>query len=174
MVIKKTTQVGNPVIRTKATPVKKQDKAKVRKVIQDLVDSMREHSLVGMAAPQVGQSLRIFVTEIRKTKLRKSEELDELRVFVNPKITWSSKKKTKGWEGCGSVAESGLFAKVNRPEAVAIEALDENGEKFSLKAKGLLARVIQHELDHLNGILFIDKADSSTAMSRNEYLKIKK
>lgn len=174
MTVKKTTQVGNPVIRTKAKQVKRQDSAKTKKVIQNLIDSMREHNLVGMAAPQIGESLRIFVTEIRQTKLRKSDERDALRIFVNPKITWASKKLVKEWEGCGSVAEAGLFAKVARPESVAVEALDGNGERFTLKVNGLLARIVQHEMDHLNGVIFIDRADLSTTMSTSEYLKFKK
>lgn len=174
MTIKKTTQVGNPIIRMKAKPVKLADSKKVQAVILNLIDSMREHNLVGMAAPQVGESLRIFVTEIRKTKLRKSNEVDSLKVFINPIITWFSKKKSNGWEGCGSVAEAGLFAKVNRPAGVHVKALDQNGDTFTLKASGLLARVIQHEMDHLDGVVFIDKADLSTAMSKAEYLKMKK
>jgi len=174
MSVKKTTQVGNPVIRAKAKQVKNQDSVKIRKVVRDLTDSMRACGLVGMAAPQIGVSLRIFVTEIRKTKFRKNEELDELRVFVNPKITRTSRKQSRGWEGCGSVAESGLFAKVNRHESVSIEASNEEGEKFILEAEGLLARVIQHEMDHLNGVVFIDKADLNTVMSRDEYVKLNK
>jgi peptide deformylase len=173
MAVKQAIQVGNPVIRAKTKQVKGQVVTNIKKVIRDLTDSMREHNLVGMAAPQIGESLRIFVTEIRKTKFRKDEELDELRVFINPKIIETSSKQSKDWEGCGSVAESGLFAKVARPESISVEAINESGEKFSLKAKSLLARVIQHEMDHLDGVLFIDKADLATAMSRNEYLKFK-
>ena len=173
MAIKQTTQVGDPIIRAKAKTVKDVNSSVVKKIVGNLVDSMRKHNLVGMAAPQIGESWRIFVTEIRKTKYRKDTELDELRVFINPKIIASSKKKTVGWEGCGSVAEAGLFAKVKRPATVVVEALDENGEKFSLRSKGLLSAVIQHEIDHLNGVLFIDRADITTCMSRKEYLKMR-
>lgn len=144
--------------------------------MNDLIDSMRHHELVGMAAPQIGKGVRIFVTEIRKTKLRKGESIknvDPLRVFVNPRVLSVSKKEAKGWEGCGSVASAGLFGMVRRPTSVTVEALDENGKKFRLKASNLLARVIQHEVDHLNGIVFADKADTKTYMSKNEYLKLK-
>lgn len=172
MAIKKTTQAGQPVIRARAKAVKQVEDSKVEKVVTNLIDSMRAENLIGMAAPQIGESLRIFVTEIRKTKFRDNEDLDELRVFINPKITRSTKKTASGWEGCGSVADAGLFAKVRRSDSVTVEAVNEKGEKFSLKVKGLLARVVQHELDHLNGELFIDKADIKTCMSRNEYLKM--
>ena len=77
------------------------------------------------------------------------------------------------WEGCGSVAFASLFGTVKRPASVLIEALDEKGAKFKLATHGLLARIIQHEMDHLNGIVFVDKSDSKTYMSRDEYLKRK-
>ena len=175
MIIKSATQVGNPIIRKKSKKVVDVRSPQNKKIIKDLVESMRHHNLVGMAAPQIGANVRIFVTEIRETKLRKTDkksDVDGLRVFVNPKITFSSDKIVSGWEGCGSVAESSLFAKVSRPESLVVQAFDSNGDKFTLEAKGLLARVIQHEIDHIEGIVFIDKADTKTCMSRNEYLKM--
>ncbi len=175
MIIKSATQIGNPIIRKKSKKVVDVRSPQNKKIIKDLVDAMRHHNLVGMAAPQIGANVRIFVTEIRETKLRKTDkksDIDGLRVFVNPKITYFSEKKVSGWEGCGSVAESGLFAKVSRPETLVVQAFDSNGDKFTLEAKGLLARVIQHEIDHINGIVFIDKADTKTCMSRKEYLKM--
>lgn len=176
MIVKNTTQVGNPVIRKKAVKVKLPFTGEIYKIIEDLIDSMRCHELVGMAAPQIGKSVRIFVTEVRSTKLRKKlgVEPDKLRIFINPVITKSSKKEISDWEGCGSVACSGLFGKVKRSETVTVEALDEKGGKFKLEAKGLLARVIQHEMDHLNGLVFTDRSDPKTYMSQSEYLKMKK
>lgn len=182
MIIKNATQVGNQIIRTvsKAVPkkvlVNKGYKAKpdISKIIKDLTDSMRYHNLVGMAAPQIGKNVRIFVSEIRQTKLRKNQSvknIDGLRVYINPVITWRSNKMTPGFEGCGSVAFANLFGIVKRPKSVIVEAYDEKGVKFTLKAENLLARVIQHEVDHLNGKLFVDISDSKTFMSRDEYLK---
>lgn len=173
MAIKNTIQAGNFILRAKVLAVNDIKSAHTKRIVGDLVDSMRAYDLVGIAAPQIGKSLRIFATEIRNTKLRKSEEIDELRIFINPKIISTSKRLSKGWEGCGSVAEAGLFAIVTRPQSVSIEASDQQGEKFTLKASGLLARVIQHENDHLNGVLFTDIAHMDTVMSRNEYLKFK-
>jgi peptide deformylase len=174
MTIKNTVQVGNLIIRKKSTKVKNPLSGSVKQVIKDLVDSMRSHELVGMAAPQIGKNVRIFVTEIRETKLRKGntkKDIDFLRVFVNPVIISSSKKTVTGWEGCGSVATASIFGMVRRPVSVLIEAVDENGKKFRIKAERLLARVVQHEIDHLNGIVFTDKADTKTYMSKVEYLK---
>ncbi len=168
--IKETVQVGNPLIRTKSKRVAVPS-AQTRKIVSALVESMRHHDLVGMAAPQIGSPTRIFVTEVRRTKVRDPKSLDPLRVFVNPKIIHSSTREVLGWEGCGSVAFSGLFGKVRRPQSVTVRAQDIEGVSFELHASGLLARIIQHEVDHLNGTLFIDRASSKTLMSANEYRK---
>ncbi len=163
------------VIRSRSVEVSNPTSKSTQRVVTDLIDSMRHHDLVGMAAPQIGKAVRVFVTEIRQTKLRKSDNanLDPLKVFINPKILSVSKKAAKDWEGCGSVATANLFGMVKRPISLEIEAVDEHGMKFRLKAKNLLARVIQHELDHLNGTLFVDTADSKTYMSKSEYLKMR-
>lgn len=172
MIIKSVTQVGNPIIRNKSKKVINIKSPEVKRIIKDLTDSMRHSNLVGMAAPQIGHNLRIFVTEIRATTLRKTNEIDKLRIFINPQIINASKKKVSGYEGCGSVATAGIFGKVSRPEKVTIQAIDENNNKFEHTAKRLLARVIQHEIDHLDGIVFIDKvSDKKSLMSKEEYIK---
>jgi peptide deformylase len=85
--IKPTVQIGNPIIRKKSSKVANFSNSKVKTTIRDLIDSMRKHELVGMAAPQIGVDLQIFVTELRKTKIRKSlKELDKIKVYINPKI----------------------------------------------------------------------------------------
>ena len=171
MIVKHATQVGNPIIRAKSKEVvvsSKQNKA----IVKNLIDSMRYHGLVGMAAPQIGINKRIFVTEIRKTKARKPSSLDPVRVFINPKILSMSRKKELGYEGCGSVAAGGLFGNVKRSGAVVVEAFNEKGKKFRLRTSGLLARIIQHEFDHLEGKVFLDRlANMKSIMSREEYLR---
>jgi peptide deformylase len=172
MIIKSVTQVGNPIIRRKSKVVKLVALPKVKKIIKDLTDTMRHANLVGISAPQIGQNLRIFVTEIRATTLRKINKPDKLRVFINPRIISLSGKKVSGYEGCGSVASAGIFGKVSRSNQVTISAFDEKNNKFVLTAKGLLARVVQHEFDHLEGIVFLDKvSDKKSLMSQEEYLK---
>lgn len=171
MVIKKATQVGNPIIRTKSKAVSVFSK-KNKVVVRNLIDSMRYHGLVGMAAPQIGINKRIFVTEIRKTKFRRQNDLDVVRIFINPKILNASRKKLFGYEGCGSVAAGGLFGNVKRPQSVIVEAFNDKGKKFKLRASGLLARIIQHENDHLEGKVFLDRlSDMKSVMSREEYLR---
>ncbi|MCL4404963.1 peptide deformylase [Patescibacteria group bacterium] len=170
MLVKKVTQVGNPIIRRKSKSVRDALSKGTQKVVKDLCDSMLPHGLIGMAAPQIGKDLRIFVTKVPKDPRRGSEKGDRLRVFINPRVTHRSKKRVYIPEGCGSVGEAGLFAWVRRPETVTVEATGENGRRFKLKAGGLLARVIQHEYDHLEGKVFLDGSfDPKSLMSRNEY-----
>lgn len=175
MIIKKLTQVGNPIIRKKSLVVKDIKSKKTQKTIRNLVDSMRHGNLVGLAAPQIGINQRIFVSEVRSTNLRKIDEnmeADPLKVFINPKILSVSKKVFSGYEGCGSVALASLFGKVSRPTSLVVKAYDKNGEPFELKAKGLLARIILHELDHIDGKVFLDRlTDHKSLMSVNEYRK---
>ena len=171
MIIKEIIQIGNPLLHKKSKFVAKIDSKDTQRVIKNLIDSMRHHDLIGIAAPQIGENLRIFVTEVRKTKYRNLKK-DKLRVYINPKIIWQSKKEIVFYEGCGSVAYAQLFAPVKRPEKVEVEAFDEKGNKFRFKADGMLSRVIQHEIDHLNGIEFIEKVkDPKSYMSSGEYKK---
>jgi len=172
MIIKNIVQIGNPLLSKKSKFVADIDTKETQRVIKNLVDSVRYHDLIGIAASQIGEKLRIFVTEVRKTKYRNVEK-DILRVYVNPKIVWSSKKQIIIYEGCGSVVYAKLFAPVKRPEKIIIEALDEKGNKFRLKAEGFLSRVIQHEYDHLDGIEFTEKiTDMRKIMSLGEYKKM--
>lgn len=170
---KKIHQIGSNVIRNRAKKVQKSGDPEIQKTIRNLIDSMRHNNLVGIAAPQIGKKLRIFVTEVRKTKLRKSAKKDKLRIFINPRILKKSKHQVTDFEGCGSVVKAGLFGQVKRPKSVEVSALDSKGCYFKLKANGLLARVIQHEMDHLNGIVFIDRvANTRTLIDRKTYTKL--
>lgn len=172
MIIKEITQIGNPLLNRKSEFVASINSDEAQRVIKNLIDSVRFHDLIGMAASQIGEKLKIFVTEVRKTSFRNLEK-DIMRVYVNPEIVWFSKKQVVIYEGCGSVAYSKLFAPVKRPEKIIIEAFDENGNKFRLKAEGFLSRVIQHEYDHLNGIEFTEKiTDMRKIMSSEEFRKM--
>lgn len=173
MVVENVIQIGNPILKKKSKKVIDIKSVETKRVIENLIDSMRHYNLVGMAGGQIGEKLKIFVTEVRKTPTRKPKDIDDLRVFINPKIVWFSKKEIVIYEGCGSVANGNLFGPVKRPEKIKIKAIDKNGKKFELKASGLLARVIQHEYDHLNGIEFVEKIiDIKKVMSQSEYLKM--
>ena len=174
MAIKKTFQIGSKLIRSRAKFVKNAQTTNVKKVIRDLVDTMRHENLVGMAAPQIGKKERIFVSEIRKTVIRRNLQKDKLRIFINPRVIKHSKSKIIGYEGCGSVGLANLFGPIKRFREVTVVALDIRGKTFELKAIGLLARIIQHEIDHLDGIVFLDKVkDTRQLLGREEYIKLK-
>jgi len=175
MIIKKTPQIGHPILRKKAKPVKNFQAKNIKRAVKNLIDTMRDSDLIGLAAPQLGRSLRIFITEVRKTKYRTNpKQLSKLRVYINPKIIRLSKETSVDYEGCGSVIHAQLFAPVKRPEKVIIEAHNKKGQKFQAEESGLLGRVIQHEYDHLEGILFTDKIDDwEKILSLEEYKKYK-
>ena len=171
MTQKDITQVGNKIIRQKSAevvfPLSKDD----NQIIKDLKDTMQASVLVGISAPQIGVSKQIFITQPRTTKYR-NEEHSKLRVFINPKIVEYSENEEIGYEGCGSVAESNMFGEVSRTISVKVEYHSEDGQKHVDIFEGFLARIIQHEVDHLNGIVFVDKLHTTkTLMSGSEYKK---
>lgn len=171
-VIEPLSQVGSDVIRTKAkqvrVPLGKADK----QTLTDLIDTLRASELVGIAAPQIGRSVRMFLTEIRKTKFR-NEGLDPLRVFINPTIVEYSTDYDLGFEGCGSVAHSDLFGQVFRAKRVRVQYSTEEGEEKDEWFEGFVARVIQHEFDHIEGVVFLDKlATTKTVKSSTEVKKL--
>jgi peptide deformylase len=150
---RKVITVPHPTLRKKAQKVTSFD-GNLQDLIEDMIESMREDKGVGLAAPQVNVSKRVITVEFG------SEEdeniLPTLYVIVNPKITSPSEEKVTGVEGCLSVP--GLMGEVERSASVVIEGQTREGDPFKMKAKGWLARIFQHEVDHLNGVLFTDRA----------------
>lgn len=132
-------------LRTVAKPVSEVDQ-KVKQLVSDMFDTMRDEKGIGLAATQVNVHRQVVVMDV-------SEEQDEPRVFINPEIIEKRGSKINE-EGCLSVP--GNYAKVDRAEWVKVKALDADGTPFELEAEGLLAICIQHELDHLEGVLFVD------------------
>ncbi|MDP2873697.1 MAG: peptide deformylase [bacterium] len=172
MAVKDTLQMGNPRLKAKNKSIKRFDSLRLKQVVTDLVETMHQNGLVGLAAPQIGENYQVFITEPRKTKTRTADQADKLRVYINPKVVYSSKEESIIYEGCGSVAHGDLFGPVKRPKLVVIEAYDQNRQKFHLRCDGLLARVIQHEYDHLSGIEFTEKIiDYKKLMNRDFYVK---
>lgn len=175
MAHRETIQIGNPLLKATNTKITDFKSSKLKELIKDLVDTMRENGLIGLASPQVGDNFKLFVTEPRQTEFRTADQTDDLRVYINPKMVDVSKEQSIVYEGCGSVINANLFGPVKRPKEITIEAYDEKGKKFQLKCDGALARVIQHEYDHLDGIEFTEKIDDySELLSRDNYIKYKK
>lgn len=172
MAVRKTLQIGDPKLKATNRVLKDFKTTKINKIIKDLTDTMRKNELVGIAAPQIGENFQLFITEVKKTKSRSVKEIDELRIFINPKIIKFSKDEIIIYEGCGSVLNGNLFGPVKRPKEITVEAIDKKGKRFQLKCDGLLARVIQHEYDHLNGIEFTEKIyDYKKLMDYEHYKK---
>ncbi|MDR2479216.1 MAG: peptide deformylase [Treponema sp.] len=137
--------LGNEMLRQKAEPVAKID-GELAKTAQKMIEALKDGKGVGLAGPQAGLPMRIFVVHI---------EGDVPRVFINPSIIETSQETTKYEEGCLSIP--GVWADVIRPKTVKVQAWNEKGRPFTLEAEGILARVILHEYDHLEGVLFIDR-----------------
>ena len=175
--MKKIVQDGDPVLRQTAAevPINEITSEKIQNIIADMRTALAgEDDGVGLAAPQIGHSLRMFIVSPlafksqKKSKMRDNAEEevgfdDEDKgipetdlVFINPEIVKLSQEKQSMEEGCLSVRP--LYGKVQRSKKSIIRAYDEHGQKFERGGSGLLSQIFQHEMDHLNGILFIDKA----------------
>lgn len=137
---------GDPVLKTRASKVKEFDEA-LQRLAQDMLATMREREGVGLAANQVGRLRRVLVAGVE----------DDEYVVVNPVIETSSEETEAGGEGCLSIP--GIQVEVERPVAVTVTGQDTNGEPVRLEAEGLLARILQHEIDHLDGVLILDRTD---------------
>jgi peptide deformylase len=135
-------------LRLVSEPVKRID-AGIRKLVEDMFETQYHAPGIGLAAIQVGVGKRVFTAD-----LSKKEEAREPQVFINPEITWASEEKAIQEEGCLSIPE--YYEDVERPVQVKVKYLDLDGKPHEIEADGLLARCIQHEIDHINGVLFID------------------
>jgi peptide deformylase len=137
---------GDPVLKTRAAPVESFDES-LAHLTQDMLATMRDKEGVGLAANQVGRLKRVLVAAVE----------DEEYVIVNPVLTNMAETTEKASEGCLSIP--GIQVDVERPIAVTVSAQDVSGKPLHLEASGLLARVLQHEVDHLDGVLILDRTD---------------
>jgi peptide deformylase len=159
---------GRPVLRKKGAQIEKLT-PEIKQLIEDMFETMHERHGVGLAAQQIGQALQLTVLDVRDVKDRPSTlELDGKPadvdafmplVLINPQIKPLG-ETVKASEGCLSFPE--IFGEIPRPEFVEVQALDKDFQPIEFRAGGLLARAVQHEVDHLNGILFIDRMDKKT------------
>ncbi len=164
------TQFGNPILRqtAKRVPLSMVKTAEFKRLVHQMFFTIQDIG-VGLAAPQIGRSLQLAVIDIHPLPHRPNVEPFK-RVLVNPKIIKQSKEKEYGYEGCLSF--HGLRAEAVRSVWVEVEYYDETGKKQREKAEGFFAKVFQHEIDHLNGTLFVDRVeDSHTIMTTEEFKK---
>ncbi|MBN1797385.1 MAG: peptide deformylase [Spirochaetales bacterium] len=149
--------LGNSLLNEESQAVNDIDK-ELNEFIKQMFHKMYEGKGIGLAAVQVGRLVRVFITHLPK---------DKPRVFINPEIVSTSIEENKFEEGCLSLPN--LYSEIKRPEFVKIQAMNEKARHFVFEADDLLARVIQHEYDHLNGVLFIDKV---TKNKKKQLLKV--
>lgn len=156
MGILKVARIGHPAIRTAARPLTPEEIASpaIQKVIDDMADTMKDYDGVGLAAPQVHLDLQLAVIEVPGRDER-AEESVPLTVLINPRVTKVGDAMVEGWEGCLSIPE--LRGIVPRAKRVRLQALDREGRPFEVEAAGFFARVIQHECDHLDGRVYLDR-----------------
>lgn len=168
----KVARLGHPVLRKATAPVSQRDlqQDQTQKLIDDMIETMREHDGVGLAANQVHESKQIAVLEVADNPRYPHKAAVPLQVIVNPSIAPLTEELEEDWEGCLSIPD--LRGKVPRHKAIQVEAWDRAGKALSFVARDFHARVIQHEWDHLNGKVYIDRMrDFTTLTFLNEYAR---
>lgn len=155
MAIRDIVYLGDPVLREETAPVPTSEiDDDLRALVQDMFETMYHAEGVGLAAPQIGLSKRVFVVDTRDEK----DPAGGKYAVINPRIVVASDEMEKEVEGCLSIP--GVEEMVERPWSVVLEGLDPDGNELRIEADGLLARALQHELDHLDGVLFLDRVSA--------------
>ena len=163
-------QLGNPILRNIAQPIAQIDGGQIQTLIDNLIATLTPANGVGMAAPQVAESQRLIIVASRPTLRYPSAPVMEPTAMINPHMCDRSKEVEKGWEGCLSIP--GIRGLVPRYQTIEVEYTDRHGKRQKQELTGFVARIFQHELDHLDGILFIDRVETTRElMTEAEYQK---
>jgi len=165
MSILKVARLGHPVLRQQSAPVPMEEirSRETQQLIDDMVETMREYNGAGLAAPQVHVLKQICVIEVSGNPRYPEAPSIPLTVLVNPRVTPLTDEREDGWEGCLSVPD--MRGMVPRLTAVRLEAYDREGQPIDLVAKEFFARVIQHETDHLNGVVYLDRMNDFSTLT---------
>jgi peptide deformylase len=169
MSILKVARMGHPVLRARARAVEPSEirSPRIQQLIDDMFETMHEYHGVGLAAPQVHESLRLFVAGFPPSRDRKEDEDEADRfpevVLINPEVRPEGTETIEDWEGCLSIPD--IRGRVPRARQVIVRAFDRRGKPVEIRAAGFSARVIQHETDHLDGILFFDRMQSFESLT---------
>jgi peptide deformylase len=160
MAILKVARMGHPVLRTRARALEPSElkRPEIQRLIDDMLDTMNEYQGIGLAAPQVHESVRLFVAGSTD-----EEHGLPLTILANPEITIVGPDVVEDWEGCLSIPD--VRGRVSRARQIQVSALDRHGRKVELKVSGFTARVMQHETDHLDGVLFLDRMKSFESLT---------
>ncbi len=165
MAIRNVARLGSPVLRQRAReiPVDEIASPEIQRLIDDLFETMHEYDGVGLAAPQVYESIRLLVTADLPDPDDEDQLLAPSRVLINPEIIFLTQEETARWEGCLSVPD--LRGLVSRPHKIQVTAFDRQGKRIEFEAEGFPATVIQHEYDHLDGTVFLDRMSDLKSLS---------
>jgi peptide deformylase len=165
MSILKVARMGHPVLRARARALDPADirSAAIQQLIDDMFETMHEYQCVGLAAPQVHESVRLFVAGFPPSKDDDEHERVPEIVLINPEVKPDGPETVEDWEGCLSIPE--IRGRVPRAERVLVRAYDRRGKPIEMRAVGFTARVIQHETDHLDGVLFLDRMRSFDSLT---------
>jgi peptide deformylase len=164
-------QLGDPILRQKANAINKWHDPQLQRLVDDLLITVKQANGVGIAAPQVSQSLQLFIVASRPTLRYPYAPVMEPTPMLNPRILSSSQTTVKDWEGCLSVPD--LRGLVPRHQTIQIEYCDRHGQLQTAELTDFVARIFQHEYDHLQGIVFVDQVeDPKDLISEAEYQKL--
>lgn len=166
MAILKIARLGHPVLYRRAEPIDDPTAPELRRLVADMIETLEDAGGVGLAAPQVHVPLRIFLYRVPEQRASHGEAARPLSVVINPEVVERSAETESDWEGCLSIP--GFSALVERPAQIALRGVDGAGKRFTRRAAGFHARVIQHEADHLDGILYPDRLTDPRAMGFTE------
>ena len=166
--ILKVAQLGNSALRDETKPFTKEEIAdpNTRHFIDSIIATMREHNGAGLAGPQVHSNKRIIVVEAQSNPRYPNEKEIPLTVLLNPKVVNFSDTLAEGWEGCLSL--KGLWGRVKRSTAITVTAVTREGENIEINAEGFYAVVLQHEIDHLYGKVFVDRMEDMSSLCFTE------
>lgn len=167
-IIRQIAQLGRPVLRKVAENVAHPTSPEIHALVDDMLATMIDASGVGIAAPQVYQSLSLFIVAPRSNPRYPDAPSVEPEAMMNARLIWGSEEMEKGWEGCLSIP--GLRGLVPRHRSIRVSYIGLDGVSRDAELEGFPARVFQHEYDHVQGILFIDRADSRELMTEKEYM----
>ncbi len=161
-------ELGNPILRQKAAPVSQINDPKIQTLIDDMFITSIEAPGVGLAAPQVGHSVRLFVVTAGEDPDNPKDLFNTPQAIINPEIIKFSTETHEDWEGCLSIP--GIRGKVNRATSLRVKYVDRNGNPMEVEVHDFIARIFQHENDHLDGLIFLDRMRSmASLMTEDEY-----
>ncbi len=163
-------ELGQPILRKKAREVEKVTHRVIQELIDDMIHTCQCANGVGISAPQIGQSLRLFIIASRPNTRYPNAPVMEPMAIINPEIMVFGSEKEDGWEGCLSIP--GIYGQVRRPKSLRVSFTNRHGKREETIYDGFIARVFQHEYDHIQGTVFLDRTTGADIVTTKEYQRI--